>query len=249
MEHCRGKLSAYTDPNYESRIQAALADIANGTCKNITVAARVHKVARQTLKDRSKGLHVSHRDVAKLPQLLQLSEEEATIKDWPAHESGAACPVHPRDLRAQAKEISGKLPDSPVMTSGSSLVTRSISTGLQFEFGSASTPAVLSYDEVMKSDREDLWKNIQLLYSRNKTLFEMQLMQSAQLAAVEAHCTLLTNKTQKKCQKSKNRFFTYPEFKAASEAEKIERIKKEKVDSEKAAQKIAENDVGLFAQH
>lgn len=199
------------------------------------------------------------RDVAKSPQLLQPSEEEATIEDWPAHESSAACPVHPRDLRAQGKEISGKLPDSPVMTSGSSLVTRSISTGLQFEFGSASIPAVLSYDEVMNGDREDLWKNIQLYYSQNEKLFEMYWMQSARLAAVETHCTLvshqilmlnerLTNKTQKKRQKSKKlnaRFFTYPEFKAASEAEKIERIEKEKVDAEKAAQKIAENDVRL----
>ncbi|KAG1900505.1 uncharacterized protein F5891DRAFT_1188412 [Suillus fuscotomentosus] len=240
MRHRRGKLSASTDPNYESRIQAALVDIANGTCKNITVAARVHEVARQTLKDRSKGQHMSCKDVAKSPQLLQPSEEEATIKDWPVHESGAACPVHPRDLRAQAKEISGKLPDSPVMTSGSSLVTRSISTGLQFEFGSASIPAVLSYDEVMNGDREDLWKNIQLHYSQNEKLFEMYWMQSARLAAVEAHCALvsyqilmlnerLTNKTQKKRQKSKKlnaRFFTYPEFKAASEAEKIERIEK-----------------------
>jgi hypothetical protein len=34
------------DPEYESRIQAALADVANGT----------HK--RQTFRDRSKGLHV-----------------------------------------------------------------------------------------------------------------------------------------------------------------------------------------------
>ncbi|KAG2051942.1 hypothetical protein BDR06DRAFT_958273 [Suillus hirtellus] len=87
----------------------------------------------------------------------------------------------------------------------------------------------------------------------------MYWMQSAQLAAVEAHCALvsnqivmlnerLMNETQKKRQKSKKlttRFFTYPEFKAASEAEKIERIKKEKVDAEKAAQKIAENDVRL----
>ncbi|KAG2337931.1 hypothetical protein BDR05DRAFT_1004635 [Suillus weaverae] len=58
------KLVAATDPEYESRIQAALVGIANGTHKNITVAARVHKVARQTLKDRSMGLHMSHRDFA-----------------------------------------------------------------------------------------------------------------------------------------------------------------------------------------
>jgi hypothetical protein len=38
------------DPEYESRIQAALADVANGT----------HK--RQTLRDRSKGLHVPRGD-------------------------------------------------------------------------------------------------------------------------------------------------------------------------------------------
>ncbi|KAG2747249.1 hypothetical protein P692DRAFT_201916382 [Suillus brevipes Sb2] len=100
----RGKLVASTDPKYESRIQAALVGIANGTHKNITVAARVHKVAQQTLKDWSMGLHMSHRDFAESWQLLQPSEEEA-VKDWLAHESGAACPVHPCDLRSRVNEI------------------------------------------------------------------------------------------------------------------------------------------------
>ncbi|KAG1732276.1 hypothetical protein EDB19DRAFT_1912112 [Suillus lakei] len=43
MGHHRGKLVSSTDPEYESRIQAALMDVANGTCNNISVAARVHK--------------------------------------------------------------------------------------------------------------------------------------------------------------------------------------------------------------
>ena len=67
------------------------------------------QVARQTLNDRSKGLHMSRRDFSKSRQLLQPSEEEA-VKDWLAHESGAARPVHPRDLRARVNEISGRLP-------------------------------------------------------------------------------------------------------------------------------------------
>ncbi|KAG2064825.1 hypothetical protein BDR04DRAFT_1145695 [Suillus decipiens] len=54
------KLLASTVPEYESRIQAAFVGATNGTYKNITVAARVHKVAQQTLNDRSKGILPSH---------------------------------------------------------------------------------------------------------------------------------------------------------------------------------------------
>ncbi|KAG2078897.1 hypothetical protein BDR04DRAFT_8523 [Suillus decipiens] len=43
MGRRRGKLLSSTDPDYESRIQAALVDVTNGACKNISVAARVHK--------------------------------------------------------------------------------------------------------------------------------------------------------------------------------------------------------------
>ncbi|KAG0706392.1 hypothetical protein DFH29DRAFT_996027 [Suillus ampliporus] len=67
------------------------------------------KVARQTLNDWSKGLHMSCGDFTKSRQLLQPSEEEA-VKDWLAHESGAARPVQPRDLSARVNEISGRLP-------------------------------------------------------------------------------------------------------------------------------------------
>jgi len=88
----RGKLAASTDPEYESRIQAALADVANGTHKNITRAAKAYKVksmwfccgfeslhlnaklilqvARQTLKDRSSGLHMSVKDYSTSRQIL-----------------------------------------------------------------------------------------------------------------------------------------------------------------------------------
>ncbi|KAJ8596738.1 hypothetical protein M405DRAFT_928637 [Rhizopogon salebrosus TDB-379] len=109
MGRRRGKLAASTDPEYESRIQAALADVANGTHKNITVAAMAHKVARQTLRDRSKGLHVPRGDFSKSQQLLNPSEEEA-VRDWLAHQSGAARPLHSRDLRARVTEITGKHP-------------------------------------------------------------------------------------------------------------------------------------------
>jgi hypothetical protein len=44
MGRHRGKLVASTDPEYESRIQAALMGVTDGTYKNITVAAKVHKV-------------------------------------------------------------------------------------------------------------------------------------------------------------------------------------------------------------
>ncbi|KAG2061628.1 hypothetical protein BDR06DRAFT_1001900 [Suillus hirtellus] len=156
-------------------------------------------------------------------------------------------------------EIEDHPTDSPTMASGSSLTTHSISVGLQSEFGPARLPTVLSYNDVMNGDREDLWRNIQFLYGQNKTLFELYSMQSAQLTAAEAHCTLashqismlnerLANKTQKKCQKSKKinaRFVTHPELKEAFKAEEIEHAKKEKVDAEKAAQKKAENDLWL----
>lgn len=64
----------------------------------------VVQVARQALKDRARVC------MAFLPSplLLQPSEEEA-VKDWPAHGSGAARHVYPRDLRAWIKVISGKL--------------------------------------------------------------------------------------------------------------------------------------------
>ncbi|KAG0703514.1 hypothetical protein DFH29DRAFT_998504 [Suillus ampliporus] len=111
----------------------------------------------------------------------------------------------------------------------------------------------------MNSDREDLWRSVQFLYGQNKTLFELYLTQSAQLAAAEAHCTLaknqismlneqLANKTQKKHQKSKKlnaRFIMHPELKEAFEAEEIERAEKEKADAEKAVQKTVENDAQL----
>jgi hypothetical protein len=52
---------------------------------------------------------MSRRDFSKSQQLLKPSEEEA-VKDWLVHESGAARPVHPRDLRARVNEISGRVP-------------------------------------------------------------------------------------------------------------------------------------------
>ncbi|KAG2061627.1 hypothetical protein BDR06DRAFT_1001899 [Suillus hirtellus] len=52
---------------------------------------------------------MSCRDFAESRQLLQPSEEEA-VKDWLAHKSGAAHPVHPHDLRSQVNEISGRIP-------------------------------------------------------------------------------------------------------------------------------------------
>jgi hypothetical protein len=111
----------------------------------------------------------------------------------------------------------------------------------------------------MSRDCEDLWSSIQFLYSQNKKLFEMYLMQCAHLAAAEAHCTLashqismlneqLANKTQKKHWKSKKlnaRFVTHPELKEAFAAEQAERTEKEKVEAEKAAQKKADNDARL----
>ncbi|KAG2032667.1 hypothetical protein BDR03DRAFT_1015018 [Suillus americanus] len=175
------------------------------------------------------------------------SDSESEIEDGPPRQDLEAIPFLPVPT------------DSPIMASGSSLITRSISTGLQFEFGPASLPAVLSYDDVMNGDHADLWRSIQFLYGQNKSLFEMYSMQSARLTAAEAHCTLashqismlnqwLANKTQKKRQKSKKinaRFVMHPELREAFEAEEIERIEKEKVDAEKAAQKKAENDVRL----
>jgi hypothetical protein len=40
----RGKLAASTGPEYESQIQVALADVANGMHKNITRAEKAYKV-------------------------------------------------------------------------------------------------------------------------------------------------------------------------------------------------------------
>ncbi|OJA18228.1 hypothetical protein AZE42_13648 [Rhizopogon vesiculosus] len=100
MRRRRGKLAAFTEPKCESRIQAALADVANGIHKNITLSAKAYNVARQTLADREKGLHISRSDFAKSQQLLKPSEEEA-VEDWLAHQFGAARPLHPRYLRAR----------------------------------------------------------------------------------------------------------------------------------------------------
>ncbi|KAG2151802.1 hypothetical protein BD769DRAFT_1769784 [Suillus cothurnatus] len=66
----QGKLAASTDTEYESWIQAALADVANGTHKNITRAAKAYKVARKTLKDHSSGLHMSVKDYSTSRQIL-----------------------------------------------------------------------------------------------------------------------------------------------------------------------------------
>ncbi|KAG2070677.1 hypothetical protein BDR04DRAFT_965529, partial [Suillus decipiens] len=41
---------------------------------------------------------------------VKAAPPEDAVKDWLVHESGAARPVHPRELRVQVKDISGKLP-------------------------------------------------------------------------------------------------------------------------------------------
>ena len=64
------------------------------------------QVARQTLTGRGNGLHVSRSDFAKSRQLLKLSEEVA--EDWLAHQSGAACPLHSRDLRVRVTGVTGE---------------------------------------------------------------------------------------------------------------------------------------------
>ncbi|KAG2367634.1 hypothetical protein BDR07DRAFT_1393153 [Suillus spraguei] len=57
---------------------------------------------------------MSRGDFAKSRQLLRPSEEEA-VKDWLAHESGAARPVHPRNLCARVNEIGGNGLHNPPM--------------------------------------------------------------------------------------------------------------------------------------
>ncbi|KAG1905855.1 uncharacterized protein F5891DRAFT_1182921 [Suillus fuscotomentosus] len=187
-------------------------------------------------------------------EMIVEGDEEMDLDYLPSNEDEASDSDSELDL-----EIEDHPTDSPTMASGSSLTTRLISVGLQSKFGPARLPMVLSYDDVINSNREDLWRNIQFLYGQNKTLFKLYSMQSARLAAAEAHCTLtshqvsmlnewLANKTQKKRQKLKKinaRFVTHPELKEAFEAEEIERTEKEKVDAEKAAQKKAENDLRL----
>ncbi|KAG2074554.1 hypothetical protein BDR04DRAFT_1115439 [Suillus decipiens] len=177
------------------------------------------------------------------------SDSELEIKDGP-----------PQTLPSPPEFYHIPPTDHPIMALGNPIITHSILTGLQLDFGPASLPAVLLYNNVMNSDHEDLWRNIQFLYGQNKTLFEMYSTKSMQLTAAEAHCTLtshqlsmlneqLANKTQKKHQKSKKinaHFVMHSELKEAFEVEEKECIEKERIDTGKAAQKKAENDVQLL---
>ena len=66
-----------------------------------------------------------------------------------------------------------------------------MSTELRVGFGPAHLPLVLSYDEAMNADHEDLWRICRNICGQHRLLFEMHSMQSARAAAAEAHFTLL----------------------------------------------------------
>ncbi|KIK75406.1 hypothetical protein PAXRUDRAFT_835686 [Paxillus rubicundulus Ve08.2h10] len=53
----RGKLASTTDPEYETRLQLAIDDLAEGTHKTVSAAAKAHNVSRQTLSDCVNNTH------------------------------------------------------------------------------------------------------------------------------------------------------------------------------------------------
>ncbi|KAI5983233.1 hypothetical protein EDD15DRAFT_2365083 [Pisolithus albus] len=78
-----GKLASSTDLEYETRMRLAIDGLAEGTYRTISAASKAQKVARQTLSDR-----------------------EGAVNEWLVLNSSTATPLHPRDLRARAFEIS-----------------------------------------------------------------------------------------------------------------------------------------------
>ncbi|KAI6116589.1 hypothetical protein EDD17DRAFT_906187 [Pisolithus thermaeus] len=102
-----GKLASSTDPEYETRMRLAIDGLAEGTYRTISAAAKAQKVARQTLSDRVSGWHQSHRISSETKQNLSPAQE-AAMNEWLILNSSMATPLHPRDLRARAFEITGR---------------------------------------------------------------------------------------------------------------------------------------------
>jgi hypothetical protein len=78
--------------------------------------SRLHSRMLQMAPTRDKHLEIGARVCmclvvifSKSQQLLKPSEEEA-VKDWLVHQSGAAHPLHSRDLCARVTDITGKHP-------------------------------------------------------------------------------------------------------------------------------------------
>ncbi|KIK73607.1 hypothetical protein PAXRUDRAFT_836227 [Paxillus rubicundulus Ve08.2h10] len=91
----QGQRASTMDLEYENRMELAVKDLIDGTYKTINATAKAHEVVCQTLSDHVHGIHRACQNV---------------INEWLVQNSSMATPLHPRDLRARAFKITGKLP-------------------------------------------------------------------------------------------------------------------------------------------
>ncbi|KAF8556810.1 hypothetical protein OG21DRAFT_527284 [Imleria badia] len=83
----QGQRASTRDPEYETRMELAVKDLADGTYRTIKAAAKAHKVARQTLSDRVKGIHKARHQAYKHSQLLNEAQENV-VNEWLVQNSG-----------------------------------------------------------------------------------------------------------------------------------------------------------------
>ncbi|KAG5651784.1 hypothetical protein H0H81_007423 [Sphagnurus paluster] len=96
----RRKLASTTDADYERRIQEALEGLHSGRFAGVVQASRVMRLR----------IGKGSRAIAASKQQLLTPEQEQVLVDWCNLRSSAATPNHPRDIAAQAFQISGKMP-------------------------------------------------------------------------------------------------------------------------------------------
>jgi hypothetical protein len=121
----------------------------------------------------------------------------------------------------------------------------------------------MSHFQVMASSKEELWEHIQQLYAQNQTLTEAVAMQTAQVDAANAHCTIAQrenqdwrvkaeNERRKKTRTStkvKARYVTAPEFKESFEAGADARKEKERLEKDKKDKKKLDEEARIARIH
>ncbi|KAH7917731.1 DDE-domain-containing protein, partial [Leucogyrophana mollusca] len=121
------------------------------------------------------------------------------------------------------------------------------------------TPVMPSYAHAMTLSKEELWNELQRMYTQNKTLVTTITMLTGEIQAANSHCTLarrelaasrleLANQKKKKRRKStklRARFVTLPELEEDFNKEEAERREKERTEAEKQAKKKTDGDARL----
>ncbi|KAH9982067.1 hypothetical protein BGW80DRAFT_1247051 [Lactifluus volemus] len=118
-----------------------------------------------------------------------------------------------------------------------SCIMRSLAPSLSW----LTLPPILSYNSMVQSSPDDLWKQLQFHHAQNKALLEMYQDQTWQLEAANTHCTIAERKVAHFAEKLANKGKKVTLMKKV-DGQFAKKAKKEQADAWKKAEKKAEDD-------